>query len=119
MPLLQLLPAFFPWLFHSTEFWAAIIGVVGAFIGAIMGGRIAGRFALRAQEQAAKDQRQYALEIERRAIEHLQAIRAELTVRKTRNLDSLQRTLKDRAENRVENNKSQFCTDTTASDDSY
>jgi hypothetical protein len=100
------LASFLSWLAHSREVWAAliagVIGVAGAFIGAIIGGRKAGRYALRAQEQAARDQRQYAVEVERRAVKNLlQAIRAELTVLKNRNLDSLQKTLKDRAENRA------------------
>jgi hypothetical protein len=86
---LQHLEHFFSSLLSAKEFWAAILG-------ALIGGLVAGWFALLAQKQAAKDQRQYAREADRRAANNLlQAIRAELTVQKTGNLNLLQ-TLKDR-----------------------
>jgi hypothetical protein len=94
---LQFLAAFFPWLFHSKEFWAALVGIVGAFIGAIIGGLITGRYALRAQEQAAQDQRQRDQETERRAVNGiLRSIAAELLVLKRDNFHPLHTSLIDR-----------------------
>lgn len=62
---------------------------------------MAGWFALLAQKQAARDQRQYALEAERRATKNLlQAIAAELTVLRTENVNQLQKDLSQRAEAR-------------------
>ncbi len=97
VPVLQFLAAFFPWLLHSREFWAAIIGAAVGFISAVIGGRIAGRFALRAQKQAAKDQRDRERETEREAvIGTLKAIQAELDYLKTNCFDPLQKQIKDR-----------------------
>jgi hypothetical protein len=91
------LAAFFPWLFHSTEFWSAIIGIVGAFIGAVIGGRIAGRYALRAQQQAAEDQRRRDLQADRRAVNGiLRSIAAELQVLKRVNFQTIQNSLNER-----------------------
>jgi hypothetical protein len=73
----------------SKEFYAALIG-------ALIGGWIAGKFALRAQKQAAEDQRQRDLEIEQRAVKGtLQAITAELKFFKAHGVDSLGAKLKD------------------------
>jgi hypothetical protein len=71
--------------FNSREVWVALIGALAAFvsaiIGAVIGGLLTGRYALRAQKQAAADQRQRDEEAERRAVEGtLRAIAAELTV---------------------------------------
>jgi hypothetical protein len=88
---LESLRAFFFWLSDSKEFWAGIIG-------AVVGGLMTLIAAIVVQEQAAKKQRQRDLETERRRIKNLlQAIRAELTVLKTDNLDLLQTKLKERA----------------------
>ena len=60
-------------------------------LAAIVGGWIAGKYALRAQKQAAEDQRQRDVEAERRTINNtLQAIGTELTVLKADFLDRLQ-----------------------------
>ena len=62
-----------------------------SLLAAIIGGWIAGKYALRAQKQAAEDQRQRDVEAERRTINStLQAIGTELTVLKTDFLDRLQ-----------------------------
>jgi gas vesicle protein len=88
---LESLRAFFSWLFSSKEFWTGIMG-------AVVGGLMTLVAAILAQEQSAKDQRRRDLETERRRIKNLlQAIRAELTVLKTDNLDLLQTKLKERA----------------------
>jgi gas vesicle protein len=80
---LESLRAFFSWLFSSKEFW---IGIIGAVVGGLMT-LVA---AILAQEQSAKDQRKRDLETDRRRIKNLlQAIRAELTVFKTRQPGSL------------------------------
>jgi len=79
--------------------WSAILG---ALVGAIVGGLMAYGAAIHAQKQAASDQRQRDQEAERRAVKNLlQAIRAELTVFKNRNVTSLRKTLSDRAESRA------------------
>ena len=62
-----------------------------SLLAAIIGGWIAGKYALRAQKQAAEDQRQRDVEAERRTINStLQAIGTELTVLKADFLDRLQ-----------------------------
>jgi gas vesicle protein len=89
---LESLRAFFAWLHSSKEFW---IGIIGAVIGGLMT-LVA---AILAQEQSAKDQRKRDLETDRRRIKNLlQAIRAELTVLKTDNLDLLQTKLRERVD---------------------
>jgi hypothetical protein len=89
---LESLSAFFLWLFNSKEFWTGIIG-------AVVGGLMTLIAAISVQEQAAKNQRRRDLETERRRIKNLlQAIRAELTVLKTDNLDLLQTKLRERVE---------------------
>jgi hypothetical protein len=83
----------------EMETW---IGWIFSFVAAIIGGLIAAWAALRAQKQAAKDQRQRELESERRAVNGtLQAIAAELMVLKTRNFEVLARTLENRANTAV------------------
>ena len=70
--LLQHLEHFFSSLLSSKEFWAACLG-------AVIGGLLTGWFALFAQKQAAKDQRQRDQEAERRAVNGtLRAIKTEL-----------------------------------------
>jgi type II secretory pathway pseudopilin PulG len=82
-----------PW--PEMETW---LGWIFSFVAAVIGGLIAAWAALRAQKQAAKDQRQRDLESERRAVNGtLQAIAAELRVLKTRNFEVLARTLENRA----------------------
>lgn len=62
-----------------------------SLIAAIIGGWIAGKYALRAQEQAAEDQRQRDAEAHRRTTNStLQAIETELTVLKADCLDRSQ-----------------------------
>jgi hypothetical protein len=101
MCVFQFLESFFLWLFHSLEFWSALFGVVGALVGAVVGGRIAGRYALKAQMQAAEDQRKQVVESENRALKHLlKAIAVELSVLKSDNFDSLEQQLQQRAETR-------------------
>jgi len=69
--------------FSSREFWAAIAG-------ALIGGSITGWFTLRAQKQAAKDQRIRDRETELEAIKGtLQAIETEVDVFKLKYLDAL------------------------------
>ena len=83
MHLLQHLERFFSSFLSSKEFYAA-------FIGAVIGGLLTGRYALRAQKQAAEDQRQRDLDVERRAKNGtLRAILAELKVIKAYFLDRL------------------------------
>ena len=68
-------------------------------MGAVVGGLMTLVAALLAQEQSAKDQRKRDLETDRRRIKNLlQAIRAELTVLKTDNLDLLQTKLRERVD---------------------
>ena len=91
------------------DVYGAWIGAVAALLGAIIGGALTGWFTLRAQKQAAKDQRQRDVEAERRAITGtLQAIAAELRVLKTRNFDVLGSTLKDRADIRSQSGRNDF-----------
>ena len=88
--LLKHLEHFLSSLFSSKEFYAALIG-------AVIGGLLTGRFALRAQKQAAEDQRQRDQETEQRAVKGtLRAIAAELRVFKSDNCDKLQKILKER-----------------------
>jgi hypothetical protein len=78
----------------DEAFWSAILG-------AIVGGLMTIGASIFAQRQAAKDQRQRDQEADQRAVENLlQAIRAELTIFRNRNVTSLRKTLSDRAENR-------------------
>jgi hypothetical protein len=84
----------------AKENLLAIVGVIGAvvasLIGALVGGWMASRSALRAQKQAAEDQRQRDKETEQRAVNGtLQAIAAELKVFKAHALDPLDEKLKD------------------------
>jgi hypothetical protein len=73
---------------------------VVSLLAAITGGWIAGKYALRAQKQAAEDQRRRDVEAERRTINStLQAIATELTVLKADFLDRLQQVY-DARENR-------------------
>jgi hypothetical protein len=74
------------------EFWAALIG-------AVIGGALAAWSALRAQKQAAADQRRRDEEAGRRTIEGtLRAIAAELKVLKKDSFDPLDERLKDLAQ---------------------
>jgi succinate dehydrogenase/fumarate reductase flavoprotein subunit len=58
-----------------------LLTCIVSLLAAIIGGWIAGKYALRAQKQAAEDQRQRDVEAERRMINNtLQAIGTELTV---------------------------------------
>jgi hypothetical protein len=68
-----------------------------SLLAAMIGGWIAGKYALRAQKQAAEDQRQRDVEAERRMINSvLQAVGTELTVLKTDFLDRLQQVYEGR-----------------------
>jgi hypothetical protein len=68
-----------------------LLTCIVSLLAAIIGGWIAGKYALRAQKQAAEDQRQRDVEAERRMINNtLQAIGTELTVLKADFLDRLQ-----------------------------
>jgi hypothetical protein len=73
-------------LINWAGFWpllAALLTAVATLFSAWLGGRIAGKHALRAQEQAARDQRERDRQIERQAsMGILRAIEAELTVHK-------------------------------------
>jgi hypothetical protein len=72
-----------------------------SLIAAIIGGWIAGKYALRAQEQAAEDQRQRDAEAHRRTTNStLQAIGTELTVLKADFLDRLQQAYDGREDRR-------------------
>jgi hypothetical protein len=72
-----------------------------SLLAAIIGGWIAGKYALRAQKQAAEDQRQRDVEAERRTINStLQAIGTELTVLKADFLDRLQQVYDGREDRR-------------------
>jgi hypothetical protein len=89
----------------SKENLTAIIGVLGAvaasLIGALIGGYMTSQSALRAQKQAAEDQRQRDQETEQRAVNGtLQAIAAELKILKADMLDPLEEILKERPQER-------------------
>lgn len=72
MHALQHLERFFSSLLSAKEFWAAILG-------AFIGGLLTGWFALRAQKQSARDQRQRDREAEHRAVnDTLRALETEL-----------------------------------------
>jgi hypothetical protein len=97
--LLQHLERFFSSFLSSKEFYAA-------FIGAVIGGLLTGRYALRAQKQAAEDQRQRDLDVERRAKNGtLRAILAELRVIKANILDPLDEQLKTQQKKREQAQK--------------
>lgn len=76
------------------DIWlTSIVSLLAAFIG----GWIAEKYALRAQKQAAEDQRQRDQETEQRTVKGtLQAIATELRVLKRENFDELQETLNER-----------------------
>jgi hypothetical protein len=98
----QHLERFFSSLLSAKEFWAAVLG-------AVIGGYMTGRYSLKAQKQAASDQRQRDIETERRTINGtLQAIAAELKVLKTSNFDILEKTLKDRSDAREKSGRRDF-----------
>jgi hypothetical protein len=100
--LLPKLEHFFAHLLSAQEFWAAVAG-------AIIVGLMAGWVAIRAQKQAAKEQRDRDLESERRTVNGtLQAIKAELKVLKTRNFDVLDKILKERANARERSGRRDF-----------
>jgi hypothetical protein len=85
--LLKHLEHFLSSFLSSKEFYAALIG-------AVIGGFMTGRYAMRAQQQAAKDQRQRDLEIEERVVKGtLQAMATELKLFKEHALDPLDRVL--------------------------
>jgi hypothetical protein len=87
----------FVWLLlNSKDFWNATIGTVfGAFIGGLM----AIWSALRAQRQAAKDQRERDAEADRRTLDGiLRAVSAEMKVFKGHILDSLEKKFETRDE---------------------
>jgi hypothetical protein len=87
-------------LYGATPFGPPVLGnervdilltSIVSLLAAMIGGWIAGKYALRAQKQAAEDQRQRDVEAERRIINSaLQAIGTELTVLKADFLDRLQ-----------------------------
>jgi len=88
-------------LLSSKEYGPALITAVAALtsaiIGALIGGRMTSRSALRAQKQAAADQRQRNEEAERRTVGGaLRAIAAELRVLKDDTFDPLEKKLKGR-----------------------
>jgi hypothetical protein len=89
---------FFQGLINSKDFWqAAIVTTVGATIaaaiGAYVGGRMATGAALKAQEQAAKDQRERDAEADRRSIHGtLGAIAGELRVLQSQALEHQTKT---------------------------
>lgn len=96
MHALHHLEHFFSSLLSANEFWAAVLG-------ALIGGLLTGWFALLAQKQAAKDQRQRDLETGQRATNNiLQLISAELTVLKTSNFDPLEQRIKQQRKAREE-----------------
>jgi hypothetical protein len=86
---------------HLQHFLASFLGskeFLSALIGAVIGGALTAWSALRAQKQAAADERQRDEETERRTVEGaLRAIAAELRVLKTDTLDPLNETLEESA----------------------
>jgi hypothetical protein len=85
----QHLQHFFSLLLGSKEFWAAVLG-------AVFGGLMTGWFALRAQKQAAKDQRIRDRDAERETIRGtLGAIATEVEVFKAKYLDAFQIMFKE------------------------
>jgi hypothetical protein len=75
----------------GSQLWNPAPDPDDPLLAAMIGGWIAGRYALRAQKQAAEDQRQRDVQAERRTVNStLQAIGTELTVLKVDLLDRLQ-----------------------------
>ena len=102
MHLLKNLEHFLSSFLSSKEFYAALIG-------ALIGGLLTGRYALRAQKQAAEDQRQRDQETERRAVNGtLQAIATELKILKSDCLDPLEKRLKELVRQREEARKNRL-----------
>lgn len=82
--------------------WTAVVSLLAA----IIGGWIAGHYAIKAQKQAAKDQRQRDLQTEQRTLNNiLRSIAAELSVLKTSNFDELEKKIKQQSENRKQAQK--------------
>lgn len=80
---------FFSSLLSSKEFWAAIPGILAALVGAVVGGLLTIVASIRAQKQAARDQRIRDREIEREAIRGtLEAIATEIEIFKVKYLDA-------------------------------
>lgn len=95
---IQHLEHFLRWFFNSKEIIGAGIGaIIAAAIGAYIGGRMATSAAIKAQQQAAKDQRDRDAEADRRSVHGtLRAIAAELRVLKSQPLDHLTKMLEER-----------------------
>jgi hypothetical protein len=96
----QHLEHFLWWFINSKEIiGTGICAIIAAAAGAYIGGRMATRAALRAQEQAAKDQRQRDAEADRRAVDGiLRAVSAEMKVFKGHILDNMEKMFGTRDE---------------------